>query len=334
MNLTRLFIIIGIISVLLVLFLSGMLVYPLNTIKRINRKKTYPAIVQESKVYETEPLPQTIYDWKLSRPNITIYCLVAGGFGNSMIALASAFDACIHLGIRPPVLFFESGSDFDFHKLDAPRYEFPDTPSGITEMFPSLNSIVAKSVFSIWGVLDNWKFWEAKSLESFPIGKNVVLLPHYKQIYRLSDAAWAMARKSLNPKIIDYINRNYNIRPNTMAVHLRLGQPTDDFFPPHPSEQDVVNFHQSNQPGRVIVFTDNREKAVNFMSKTNLPYELISETNYIEFILLSMCEMAIISESTFSVCACRLGNIKNVSLPDTKRAGFTQDDAWTHYPVA
>lgn len=160
--------------------------------------------------------------------------------------------------------------------------------------------------------------------------RNVIQIVDYSKVMKISARAFDMVRRSINPKIFDYIRQNYQIAPRTMGVHLRLGQPTDDFVPTSPNWEQIVQFHKEYSPSQVILFTDNPGAADGIMRQTGLTYRCVNDTNYIECMLLSMCEYAIISESTFAVSACRLGNLKNVRLPNLN-SGFKQDDSWTTF---
>lgn len=316
--------------ILSLLFFTGVVVHPLKAVRRLTRQTIHPCLVDAACHYEI-PVEPPRWDWSVLRPNVSLYCMSMGGFGNSIVSLATAFEACLHYGLRPPVLSVEVGGDFDFHKLSSPHFNFPAHPKSITEFYPWVHTTVSKTFLGIWAILNKPTMWKGDSLESFPAAGNVILSVDYGRVMKLSTRAFEMVRNSINPNIYRYIRENYDIKPRTMAVHLRLGQPTDDFIPPSPSAQHIVDFQALHRPDRVLLFTDNPGEALKVMQDTGLEYATVSDVNYIECLLISMCEYAIISESTFAVSACRLGNVKKVSLPSSQNSGFKQDEEWTTF---
>jgi hypothetical protein len=290
-------------------------------------------------MYAVEANPEKRYDkeitkdlapWGVKHPNVNLIVISYGGFGNSLMSLGCAFEACLCYGLRHPILSFERGGDFDFHKLGKPNKEFLDAPETLNEFYPFINSIVTNSFMGSYLITNSPTIWRATSLNDFPLKQTVIQITDFRYTIKISDKAFDMVMKNINPKIFDYIKEHYQIGPETMAVHLRLGQPTDDFVPPSPKPNDIIIFHGEVLPSKVLVFTDNKDKAIDVMKETNIDYTMVNDVNYIECLLMSMCSSAIISESTFSASACRLGNIKKVRLPHTA-IGLKQDEEWTTY---
>lgn len=104
-----------------------------------------------------------------------------------------------------------------------------------------------------------------------------------------------------------------------MAIHLRLGQPTDSHIPASPDIEDINEHYLQYNPENVYLFTDNVPKATEVMGRAKFSYKLVRDINYIDLLLISMCDSAIISESTFSISACRLGNMSNVTVAVNNR---------------
>ena len=316
-------------TLLIVLIAFGVIVQPLKAARYLYRKQVHVVDGIDDKFY-THGLTQIALPWEIRYPNVNLTVISYGGFGNSLMSLACAFEACLYYGLRPPMFSYEKGGDFDFHKLGKPSQPFDDAPMSLNEFYPYLNSVITNSFMGSYLISNSPAIWRARELKEFPLKQSVIQITDFRYALKISDQAFNMVSRSINPKIFDYIRRNYNIGSDTMAVHLRLGQPTDDFVPPSPSPGDIVKFHQEMLPRKVLVFTDNKEKALTVMQQTSLEYDMVNDVNYIECLLMSMCSSAIISESTFSASACRMGNIKKVRLPHTA-IGVKQDEEWTVY---
>lgn len=315
--------------IFIVLITFGVVIQPLKAARYLYRKKVYPVDGVDGKLYE-QGIPQIALPWQIRHPNINLIVISYGGFGNSLMSLACAYEACLHYGLRPPVMSYEKGGDFDFHKLGNPSKPFHDAPCSLNEFYPYLNSVITNSFMGSYLITNSPTIWRARELQDFPLKQTVIQITDFRYALKISDQAFSMVMKTINPKIFDYIHENYQIGPETMAVHLRLGQPTDDFVPPSPTSGDIVKFYQETSPKKVLVFSDNKEKALAVMQQTSLEYVMVNDVNYIECLLMSMCSSAIISESTFSASACRMGNIKKVRLPHTA-IGVKQDEEWTTY---
>jgi hypothetical protein len=318
-----------VISVLLLLTFAGVVAHPLKMMRKITRKVIYPTSVQPDLRYDVA-IPPVGPDWEIKHPNVTLISVTMGGFGNTLITLASAYEACINLGLKPPILSIENGGDFDFHKIGSPRFDFPDGPESLSEFFPWINIVVTDTFLGLRLVGHQPKIWKARTMEDFPISRTVIQIVDYSSVMRIGDHAFDLLRRNINPKIMEYIRRNYEIADGSMAVHLRLGQPTDDFIPTSPSAEQIVEYHNKWVPSKVFVFTDNKVKAKERMAETNLAFVVVEDVNYIECLLMSMCSSAIVSESTFAVGACRLGGMKKVAVPG-KLESFRQDESWLGY---
>ena len=308
--------------------ISGILFQPLKALRQFQRKKVYPALADESLEYTSEGVKPPTFDWEVRRPNVNLTVSITGGFGNTVMAMALAFDACRKYGLKPPTLMFEYGGDFDFHKIDEPTFESEVSPKTIGEFFPWVNCNIVKSIGAPIVSLANSKIWTCKKSEEFPIHLNVLQLTTYsKEMIPITDEGYSMVKQMVNPHIINYIKKNYQLEPGTMAVHLRLGQPTDDFIPLSPSAKNIIDFYNECKPTRLLVFADNKALGEERMKSTGLEYTLVRDVNYVEYFLMSMCEHAIISDSTFSVSACRMGQMKNVQITTTNQV-LKQDEAW------
>lgn len=300
-------------AILLILIATGIIVSPLGTFRSVLRKKTYAVSADAMKSY-VEPEPSMSFDWTVKYPNKNVYVLCYGGLGNTILALSLALDTCIKNGIKQPVLMYESGADFDFHRIDKPKYEFSDYPTTLQEIFPWVNSVITRSVLNGWLSFSGVKTWKGTNDDVFPMDAvNVILLPTYSNLSPISDEAFRMTKKLFSSSIINYINRNYKM-DKAMAIHLRLGQPTDEFIPASPSIEDIHEHYDTYKPENVYLFTDNITKATEVMKNAKFSYQLVRDINYVDLLLISMCETAVISESTFSISACRLGNMKKVSI--------------------
>jgi hypothetical protein len=302
-----------VLTIILILIATGIIINPLGTFRTMIRKKTYSVNVDAMKSY-SEMEPPVNFDWKVKYPNKNIYILCYGGLGNTILAISLALDACIKHGIKQPVLLYENGADFDFHKIDNPKYEFEDHPTTLQEIFPWINSVITRSVLNGWISISGVKTWKGKRDTEFPLDAvNVILLPTYSNLAPISDEAFIMTKKLFSKSIFNYIHRNYNME-KAMAIHLRLGQPTDEFVPASPSIEDIHEHYDNYKPENVYLFTDNIEKASEVMKNAKFSYKLVRDINYVDLLLISLCDSAVISESTFSISACRLGNMKQVSI--------------------
>lgn len=317
------------ISILIVLIGYGVVVQPLKAARYLYRNKMYPVEANPEKYYE-DGVSQDSSPLSIKYPNVNLIVISYGGFGNSLMSLACAFEACIKYGLRPPIISYEKGGDFDFHKLGKPNKEFLNAPESLNEFYPFIGSVITNSFMGSYLMTNSPTIWRATSLDNFPLKQTVVQITDFRYTIKISDEAFNMVMRNINPKIFDYIRENYQIDEGTMAVHLRLGQPTDDFVPPSPKPKNIIEFYKEICPTKVLVFTDNKEKAMEVMKQTELEYNMVNDVNYIECLLMSMCSSAIISESTFSASACRMGNIKKVRLPHTA-IGVKQDEEWTTY---
>lgn len=332
-NMQRVLIGILVILILIVLIsgfnISGVFFQPLKTLRAIQRKKIHPVVSNNDLCY-TEGVNHPIINWRIIRPNVNLMISVTGGFGNTIMAMALAFDACREHGIRSPTLIFERGGDFDFHEIVKPSFstDGDDFPKSLCELFPWMNYSIVKSIGAPLVSLADSKIWTCRKSETFPVSLNVLQLTNYsKEMIPITDEGYSMVKQMVNPHIINYIKKNYQLEPGTMAVHLRLGQPTDDFIPLSPSAKNIIDFYNECKPTRILVFTDNKAMGEERMKSTGLEYTLVRDVNYVEYFLMSMCEHAMISDSTFSVSACRMGQMKNVQIT-TKNQVLKQNESW------
>lgn len=307
-------IILGVSLVVIFIVLTGYIVSPRYIWRYMTRKKVYRQVAEITReVSVPGPSPQP--SWELSRLNSSILILVTGGIGNTLLTLAAGTDACIRYGMRPPCLVLETGSDFDYHRI--PQTKFPGVSvETISEIVPWCPVIVSKSFYTPFLFFHDTKIWNTKSLDDFPSSSTVLQVTEFKDMMCVSDKAFEYVRSTINPNIISYIDQNYTFTPRCMALHLRMGQLTDDFMPPHPTKENIMNFVKSHIPDKIMVFADSRKSAEEHISGMEFPCEIewIGDTGIVECLMIGMCSSALISHSTFSVVGCRMGGLKDVTI--------------------
>jgi hypothetical protein len=292
---------------------QGWIISPRFLVAYLKRKKVYPLDPLGAKSIEGAGFPSA--DWKVKYPNATLYVIVNGGIGNVLLSYALAIEACRVKGLRLPVLLGESWGQFDYHRIPSAKYGLEI--GSVTELMPTANFVTMHSQYSCFTTLEDKTLWKADSIDNLHLRKSMIQTTVFRDIMPVSDEAYDFVRRSINPEIVEYVKRHYNMESSSvMGIHLRMGQPTDDFIPPCPSYQDIINHFQAHpSTNRIMVFTDNQELAKEVLEKCNLPgVEWVGESAPVEFIMLGMCSSAIISHSTFSYVACRLFNLKSVSM--------------------
>jgi hypothetical protein len=305
---------VGVTLFILAILLTGYVVSPRYVWRYMTRKRVYHQVAELSRASAVPgPAPEPF--WELSRLNSSLVILVTGGIGNTLLTLAAGTDACIRYGMRPPGLVLERGSDFDYHKIPATKYPGVSVET-LSEIVPWCPVIVSKSFYTPFLFFHDTKIWNTKSLEDFPLASTVLQITEFKDMMEVSDQAFGYVRGLINPNLVSYIDRNYVFTPRCMALHLRMGQPTDDFMPPHPSRENILDFIRDHSPDKIMVFADSRNAAEDHIREIQFPCELewVGDTGIVECLMIGMCASALISHSTFSVVGCRMGGRKDVTI--------------------
>lgn len=323
--------IVGITLLILSVLLTGVVISPRYVWRYMTRKVVYHQVVEVGRntpVSGRAPEP----DWELSRLNSNLLILVTGGIGNTLLTLAAGSDACRRWGMRPPCVVLETGSDFDYHKISPSKYPGMRVDS-ISELLPWTPLVVSKSFYTPFLFFHDTKTWNSRSIEDFPVSTTVLQVTEFRDMMGVSDEAFDYVRRSLNPNLFSYINSNYKFTPGCMALHLRMGQPTDDFMPPHPTRENIIDFISRNHPDKIMIFADSRESAEKHVSGIQFPcmVEWVGDTGIVECLMIGMCSCALISHSTFSVVGSRLGKLKNVEVCVGRKSSDyikVMDEAW------
>lgn len=307
-----------VLSIVLILVIyvlyQGWVISPRLFIRYIKGKKTYVTTPLPTKQITGTPLPAT--HWSVTLPNVTLYVIVNGGIGNTLLSYAAAVEACREKGLRLPILITESAGQFDYHRVPVSQYGLEI--GSISEILPSANLISMHSQFSCFTTFEDKTVWKADSLETLELHQSVVQLTQFKGMLAVSPESFDFVRRSINNEIAAYIKTHYGLDEDdtsTMGIHLRMGQPTDEYAPPRPDVDDITAHYQKYTPSRVMIFTDNRSRAETFMTGCEIPnVEWVGETAPVEFVMMGMCSTAVISHSTLSCVASRVFNRKDITM--------------------
>lgn len=321
-------------AIVLVLFVfaEGYIINPRTLAVRLSRKKTYPSKAEIGKLISPNQAPEI--DWEVTRPNVTVNTMVFGGLGNTLMAYAVGCEASRRLGLRPPTLVIEPEGEFDFHRIGASKHGFQ--PTSVNELLPWVSTSIMNSGLNVVTTLNHKSLWTGIDYENISLKRNIIQVTNYEFVARVSDASFDFVRRSINREIYDYIAQYYGDLSDCMAVHLRMGQPTDWFAPPHPDPEDILEHYRKYSPKRVMVFTDSKPLAEEMMIRCELPGILwVGESGPIELFMIGACSSAVISHSTFSVMGCRLFGRKNVSISVCRsKVHFKNmlDESWNIIP--
>jgi hypothetical protein len=328
-NRTQVILIVILFLLLIYIIAGGYVFSPRTVFMRMIRKKIYKSKAETEKQIPGNRAPEI--DWELTSPNMTMHTLISGGLGNTLMAYSVGVEACRRLGMRPPTLVSEPEGEFDFHNISPAKFGF--LPTGINEILPWANTLIINSGFNMATTLYNKSIWMGNDYEKITKRRNIIQLTNYEIIEKVSDESCDFVRRSINREIYDYIYEHYGDLTGCMAVHLRMGQPTDYFAPPHPEAEDILQHYEKYQPEKVLIFTDNKKLAEEVIDKCNLPNVVwVGESGPIELFMVGMCGTAVISHSTFSVMGCRLFNRKNVSISISDSSRHFEnmfDESWT-----
>lgn len=151
-------------------------------------------------------------------------------------------------------------------------------------------------------------------------------------------------KKILTPniKITEYINNKYkNIFENkkVLGLHLRFNSGSDS-FPPEANInewiEEIIN-EEKNNYDNIIILTNRPLFALNVMNGLKNTYQnknillIEDESNLVDFILLTKCDIIICSNSTFSFWAGALSNTNNVYIPPEYKPANFRDNYPTHW---
>jgi hypothetical protein len=310
MNYTRTIFFVLIALVIIFVIAEGYVINPRTLLVKLSRKKTYPSRAVVDKTIP--PLSPPHCNWSLSLPNVHIYTMVFGGLGNTLMAYAVGCEAARRLGTRPPTLVIEPEGEFDFHRMPASKHGFQ--PTSVSEILPWANVMVLNSAVNVATTLSNKCLWMGSNYD-IPLRRSIIQVTNYEIVATVSGETFEFVRNSITREIYDYVITHYGNPQNCMAVHLRMGQPTDWFAPPHPDHEDILAHYNKYKPERVLIFTDNRPRAEEIISLCDFPdIQWVGESGPIELMMIGMCSSAVISHSTFSVMGCRLFDRKSVSI--------------------
>jgi hypothetical protein len=310
-NYSRIALVILVVVLVLFVLAEGYLVNPRSLAVKLSRKKVYPSKADVGKMITPNQAP-TI-DWELKLPNVTLNTMIFGGLGNTLMAYVVGCEASRRFGLRPPTLVIEPEGEFDFHRIGAAKHGFQ--PTSVNEILPWASTSIMNSGLNVVTTLNNKSLWMGIDYENIKLNRNIIQVTNYELVAKVSDESFDFVRRSVNREIYDYIQLHYGDLSECMAVHLRMGQPTDWFAPPHPDPEDILDHYKKYPSKRVLIFTDNKPLAEELVSKCNLPnIQWVGESGPIELFMIGACGSAVISHSTFSVMGCRLFNRKNVSI--------------------
>jgi hypothetical protein len=329
LNRTQIILIFLLVFIVTYVIAEGYIFSPRTFFMRMTRKKIYQSRAQVEKQIAPNRAPEI--DWEITSPNMTMHTMILGGLGNTLMAYSVGVEACRRLGMRPPNLVAESEGEFDFHNITPSKFGF--LPTSINEILPWASTLIINSGFNLATMLKDKSLWMANDYNKISKKRNIVQITNYEIIEKVSDETCDFVRRSINKEIYDYIEKHYGDLSNSMAVHLRMGQPTDYFAPPHPEAEDILQHYNMYKPERVLIFTDNRSLAEEIIEKCNIPNVLwVGESGPIELFMVGMCGSAVISHSTFSVMGCRLFKRKNVSISLCESHRHFEnmlDESWT-----
>jgi len=296
---------------LLFVVAEGYLINPRTMAVKLSRKKAHPSHADIQKVIPVSSPP--LINWSVTRPNITINTMVLGGLGNTLMAYSIGCEASRRFGLRPPTLVIEPEGEFDFHNIGAAKFGFK--PTSVSEILPWASVAIMNSSLNVITTLNGKSLWMGNDYDKLVLKRNVIQVTNYEVAAPVSDETFVFIRDSINREIYDYIQTHYGDLSDCMAIHLRMGQPTDWFAPPRPYPEDIMTHFQKHNPRRVLVFTDNKPLAEEVIAECQLPNILwVGESGPIELFMIGMCSSAVISHSTFSVMGCRIFGNKNVSI--------------------
>jgi len=296
---------------LCLLIVEGHIVYPHLWHAYFIREKIYPIKTVVDKDCSLGLFP--LMDWNIRKPNVTLNIIVTGGMGSNLMAFAAGVEACRQFGLRLPTIIVEDKGDFDYHNMTPAKHGW--APTSMSDILPWTNVLALNSAVSPLLTFCDKKIWTAKSTNDFIYSRNVFQFTMYKDVMPVSDEAFDFVRRCVTTEAFSYIDKYYGSLEGVMAVHLRLGQPSDEFRPPCPDVQDIMEHYNKNKPTRVLIFTDNKPRARAFLktlSVNNVTW--ISECPLFEMLMIGMCSSAIISHSTFSVVGCRMFKSKQVAI--------------------
>jgi hypothetical protein len=257
-----------------------------------------------------------------------------GGFGNRLYQLANAlriqenFNSELKIykinpkqndvkNFRSLVLRVNDFEDFGGHTL----LEKEGLPKTFSEIFPTLD--INNEPHLLNDVLSNKQlFYENNS--HLINGNNDVVIMGYFFGYNFVSSQVEKVRNLFNPKIDEYINKNYPdlINKRVLGIHLRLGIGSDnnaaigvstDFY------NNILKIEENNFD-LIYVVSDNPEKAKNFLTNinTNNVETIIIENEpmFVDMLILSKCTTLIIAPSTLSAWSAYLNKHKNIYVPN------------------
>lgn len=273
--------------------------------------------------------------WRREKP--AVLATMLGGLGNRLFTLAAAYAYCVDNRLNAPIGFqiqkFRDHSEWGGHPLELKHTNFPRTLNGL---FPKIE-------------IQDVESYPDKAhhrLEPPPYGP-ILDLPDIEDVnadfivfdgYWFSEEYFKNHRESIlsylrpHKYVFDVIKMEYNDLAEgffTIGMHLRLGHQADSFhfhrITPSFVEKSLraiqSDFPLEKKRMRVIIVTDNKDKAQNFASialKLNFAISFYQAELYSELLMMTFCDSFIMSDSTFSWWAAYLGNMSRPVFYDEK----------------
>jgi len=256
----------------------------------------------------------------------TVSVLLMGGLGNMLFQAATLMVYAKEMGYDPLIGYWTTHQSessrwnehlnrnsrnihFDpwgGHILKDPHISFGD-------VYPNLPWFDSRpNAFDWW--FDQSLAWDVDTGESgiYYDLKQKVKPPYLFQGYFFNKLYWHHERDYIldlftpDENITNYINYHYGeLFEKSISLHLRMGGGRQDFLAPVQIPDEWVRgiLDEYGDGYRVLVFSDNIEKAKYFIDELGYPkqkFVFIDEDPYIVVHMMSMCDMHILSNSTLS----------------------------------
>ena len=256
----------------------------------------------------------------------TISVLLMGGLGNMLFQTAALMVYAKEMGYDPLIGYWtthQSESSRWNEKLNRNSRNLHFDPWGghilkdphvsFGDVYPKLPWFDSRpNAFDWW--FDQSLAWDIDTGESgiYYDLKQKVHPPYLFQGYFFNKLYWHHEREylldlfTLDGSITNYINYHYGeLFDKSISLHLRMGGGRQDFLEISKISSEWVDgiIREYGEGYRVLVFSDNIEKAKYFIDEMGYPkqkFVFIDEDPYIAVHMMSMCDRHILSNSTLS----------------------------------
>ena len=269
----------------------------------------------------------------------TVSVVLAGGLGNMMFQIATLLSYCKDKSLRPLIGYWTT------HQSETSRWsrrlnrwarnhhfepwgghDLEEKPISVGEVYPKLPWFDSRP--------NAFKWWFHQELAwDYDTGKGGVYIdldtivkpPFLMQGYFFNHKYWHHNRDyiidmfKMDDDLRWWIDYNYGFLFNfeTISIHMRLGN-DNDFMPvelvPYQWYIDKIESLIENGSQRVLVFSDNLDKAKRMLYQSEIPrsqFHFIDEDPYICMDLMAKCDKHILSNSTLSFWGAYLDNKEN-----------------------